>query len=114
MDAHRKYLAEQILAGDEVVSLLAGTHEIKSTEVAEQVTYRSLSRTLKIHVNLAKQYGKVVHLLLARADGVSGCCSTFTSGKMEPGLAQFMLPTSCMASERQNRSLRASRTETWR
>jgi hypothetical protein len=56
MDKYKLYLGEQILTGDEIVSLLRSS-ELRPVQLTLciQVTYRSLSRTLKVHVNLAKQ-----------------------------------------------------------
>jgi hypothetical protein len=54
MNEYKRYLATEILNEGHVVRAYFG----KQTPIANltsQVTYRSLSRALKVHANLAKQ-----------------------------------------------------------
>lgn len=53
MEEYKKYLADQILSEEKIVSCNARS-EVWIDTNASQVTYRSLSRALKTHVNTAK------------------------------------------------------------
>lgn len=51
---YKRYLAENVLSERRVVRIIH-THAIVKILTAGQVTYRLLSRALKVHSNLAKQ-----------------------------------------------------------
>ena len=55
MEDYKKFLAEQILTEDKVVCVTFPSPEIP-TLTRGQVSYRLLSRAMKVHVNTAKQY----------------------------------------------------------
>lgn len=57
MDEHRRYLAENIISGEKVVWSQATPSSPTGLDklTDSQITYRFLSRVLKVHVNTAKQ-----------------------------------------------------------
>lgn len=57
------YLAEQVLNEQRTVCVMPTLFSVAATD-RYQVTYRSLSRALKVHANRAKQYA--VPMILGR------------------------------------------------
>lgn len=55
MEAYRKYLAENVLSEEKVVSPRPHILLIHILTDTRQVTYRLLSRALHVHPNTAKQ-----------------------------------------------------------
>jgi hypothetical protein len=54
MDEYRKYLATKVINEDVIVS--TRSHEFAPELDVYQINYRQLSRALKVHTHLAKQY----------------------------------------------------------
>ena len=55
MGSYTKYLVDNVLSEDKTVRLLADTPVMTMVSDSLQVTYRLLSRALKVHANTAKQ-----------------------------------------------------------
>lgn len=84
MADYKTYLATNILTEDKTVdySYILRTQKICLTAI--KVSYRLLSRALKVHVNTAKEYDNSTKLWNIRGAYTRiGCYMTFTDPKMQ-------------------------------
>lgn len=56
MEDFKNHLADQILSEEKIVSLVSFQEYTNNVSNVLQVTYRALSRALRVNVNVAKQY----------------------------------------------------------
>ena len=95
---YNEYLAVHVLNEQQLVIAKKRFH--KSAQLTpKQVSYRSLSRALKVHVNLAKQYDTPsnIRMLVTLSKQFTGCSSSFIRSKMQKNQAVSTQHTSLLA-----------------
>jgi hypothetical protein len=85
------YLAKQLFVENNIVSI--SSHYLTSylhLLIVIQVTYRSLSRALSIHVKTAREYGFIPATLVCLCNNMKSTMSESLSGSTRPSVPNLM------------------------